>query len=63
MKITFDINKTEDGYTMEMKCTETPENPMETIQLKRIVANSLNDEIEYYDEKLKEAQVCVKGFH
>lgn len=52
MKIIFDANKTEDGHTLDMRCTEVPEDVKETMYLKRAVAESLNSEISAWDEYL-----------
>lgn len=55
MIITFDINKTEDGHSLKMNCEKCPEDPKETMYLKRAVADSLNSEISTWDNYSKKS--------
>ena len=49
MKAIIEINRTEDGYTYSEHYTERPEDPHEVMELKRIIARHLSDEIVSYD--------------
>lgn len=44
MKVIFDVNKTGDGHTLNMGCLERPDDALEVMELKTIIAQSLLSE-------------------